>query len=243
MIPISKKISLINFTDKNDIGRIKFIVIHYFGSLGTAEDVAQYFYNVFRSASAHYCVDENSIWQCVEDEDIAWHCGDSGIGTMKGIVTNSIGIEVRPYKIDLSTVSSAGAQDWYFNNETIKNLSELVIMLMKKYNIPIENVVRHFDVTAKWCPRPWMGDDINTYYKETGNVLWKEFKTTLEGEDNIMQVGAITANMNGQLTELKTILYNDENYIRLRDLADAQKNDKLTVSWNESERMVYINSK
>lgn len=44
----------------------------------------------------------------------------------------------------------------------------------------VGHVVRHYDVTAKACPRPWVGDDINTYYRKTGNTLWNEFKTKLE---------------------------------------------------------------
>jgi N-acetylmuramoyl-L-alanine amidase CwlA len=39
----------------------------------------------------------------------------------------------------------------------MKNLVELTIYLMKKYNIDINHVVRHFDISAKWCPRPFMG--------------------------------------------------------------------------------------
>lgn len=47
--------------------------------------------------------------------------------------------------------------------------------------------LRHYDVTVKACPRPWVGEDINTYYGKTGNQLWAEFKARLtEIEDNNM---------------------------------------------------------
>ena len=121
MIQINQKLSLINFTDRNDTGRIKYLVVHYFGALGSAKNTCAYFYNTYRGASAHYFVDNTSIWQAVADEDIAWHCGDGGRGTLKGKVTNSnsIGIEVRPYKDNTST-GSAGDRDWYFHDQTIK---------------------------------------------------------------------------------------------------------------------------
>jgi len=48
--------------------------IHYFGALGSAASTCAYFKSVNRSASAHYFVDSNGIWQCVEDKDAAWHC-------------------------------------------------------------------------------------------------------------------------------------------------------------------------
>jgi N-acetyl-anhydromuramyl-L-alanine amidase AmpD len=40
----------------------------------TAEDVARWFAgSTAPQASAHYCIDSNSIVQCVKDEDVAWH--------------------------------------------------------------------------------------------------------------------------------------------------------------------------
>lgn len=185
-LTIKKKLTPYNFSDANNIGRIKYIVIHYFGSLGTAEAVANYFVNAYRGASAHYSLDEGPVvWQSVEDEDIAWHCGTSGTYYHAYCRnSNSIGIEVRPYKIDKSRTAYAGDTDWYFTDEIIANLVIFVKYLMKKYNIPVENVVRHYDVTRKYCPRPYMGDDINTYHKVSGNTMWKRFKDQLVAEES-----------------------------------------------------------
>ena len=140
--------------------KIEYIVIHYFGSLGTAAAVANYFNTPGIQASAHYCLDEGStVYQCVEDNNIAWHCGTSGAYVHPRCRNeNSIGIEVRPYKLDKSTARSAAPADWYFPPEIVDNLVVFTQMLMQKYNVPLENVVRHYDVTGKWCPRPWMGD-------------------------------------------------------------------------------------
>jgi N-acetyl-anhydromuramyl-L-alanine amidase AmpD len=85
---IQKNLTKINFTDRNDISRIKYIVIHYFGSLGSAKSVSNYFASDYRGASAHYALDDDEIiWQCVEDEDIAWHCGTSGTTITRAAVT------------------------------------------------------------------------------------------------------------------------------------------------------------
>ena len=161
--------------------KIEYIVIHYFGSLGTAAAVANYFNTPGIQASAHYCLDEGStVYQCVEDNNIAWHCGTSGAYVHPRCRNeNSIGIEVRPYKLDKSTARSAAPADWYFPPEIVDNLVVFTQMLMQKYNVPLENVVRHYDVTGKWCPRPWMGDDTNTYYGTSGNEQWKKFKERL----------------------------------------------------------------
>lgn len=129
------------------------------------------------------------VYQCVEDNNIAWHCGTSGAYVHPRCRNeNSIGIEVRPYKLDKSTARSAAPADWYFPPEIVDNLVVFTQMLMQKYNVPLENVVRHYDVTGKWCPRPWMGDDTNTYYGTSGNEQWKKFKERLSGEELDMNI-------------------------------------------------------
>jgi len=40
---------------------------------------------------------------------------------------------------------------------------------MKKYNVPISNIYRHYDITGKLCPRPFCLNDINSYYGTSGN--------------------------------------------------------------------------
>lgn len=181
MINITKMLTSYNYSNGNN-RQIKYIVIHYFGALGTAKNTATYFANAYRGASAHYCVDESSIYQCVEDKDISWHCGGDNYYHAYCRNSNSIGIEVRPLKINTSSIR-ADDRDWYFSEQTIKNTVDLVKMLMRKYNIPIENVIRHYDVTHKWCPRPFMGTDTNTYYKTTGNFQWDTFKSLLKEDD------------------------------------------------------------
>ena len=46
---------------KGNNRKIKYIVIHYFGSLGTAKNISNYFKNPVAKSSAHYCVDEKDI--------------------------------------------------------------------------------------------------------------------------------------------------------------------------------------
>lgn len=220
--------------------KIEYIVVHYFGALGTAQQTCAYFKSVNRRASAHYFVDGVGIFQCVLDKYASWHCGDSGIGLCKSRCnnSNSIGIEVAPRKVNTKTMS-AGDKDWYFDAQAIANLSELVRSLQKLHGIDNDHIIRHYDVTSKLCPRPWVGDDINTHYGKSGNQLWKDFKSSLEEK---VEVKKITANMNGKPTELTSIEYNGENYVRLRDLANVQTDDAFKVDWNAIDGVI-INSK
>ncbi|MEG1562277.1 MAG: peptidoglycan recognition family protein [Bacteroides sp.] len=185
---------------------IDYIVIHYFGALGSAKDTCAFFKNVNRRASAHYFVDDYDIWQCVRDKDAAWHCGDSGVGAYKKACSNSnsIGIEVRPRKISTKTLSVTDT-DWYFANETIANLTELVRSLMEQYGIDANHVIRHFDVTGKWCPRPWQGNEVNTYYGKTGEEKWQEFKDALKEDDEMLTYEQFKEYMNRYNSELADI--------------------------------------
>ena len=100
---IKDYLTITNFTDRNDVGRIKYIVIHYTAGKsdnGTAALAnAKYFYSEYRGASAHYFVDcGDTIYRVVKDEDVAWHCGTSGAYYHKYCRnSNSIGIEICSY--------------------------------------------------------------------------------------------------------------------------------------------------
>lgn len=53
---------------------IRYIVIHYVGATSSAKANSNYFKYIYRGASAHYFVDDNSIYQVVREKDISWHC-------------------------------------------------------------------------------------------------------------------------------------------------------------------------
>ena len=126
---------------------IKYIVIHYVGAVSSARANSIYFKDTYRGASAHYFVDDNSIYQVVEEKDVAWHCGATYYKHLNCRNSNSIGIEMCCFshngKLDVS--------------ETVVNKTiELTKELMRKYNIPVQNVLRHYDVTGKECPAPFV---------------------------------------------------------------------------------------
>ena len=62
----------------------------------------------------------------------------------------------------------------------------------------------------------------------------------VEPKEDDVKTTIITAEMNGKDVQLTSIIVNGENYIRLRDIADAQKDDVFTVDW---QGKVIINSK
>ena len=196
--------------------RPKYIVVHYFGALGTAASVAEWFRNPQARASAHYAVDEgNVIYRCVKEADIAWHCGD-GQKHPECRNWNSIGVEVRPRKVNKARLGAYDT-DWYFDEATLENAVWLIRRLMKQYNIPAENVIRHYDVSGKMCPRPFVGDDINTHYNTSGNVQWARFKERID--DEVVEKSKMI--VDGKEVAVERILKNGTNYVKIRDIAAA----------------------
>ena len=174
MRAINMMISKYNFRE-GDASRIRYIVIHYTGSLGTAKEQCQYLAGGNRNRSAHYFVGyEGEIWQSVEDENIAWHCGAKHYKHSECRNANSIGIELCVRKKDQSR-KSAEDKDWYFEDATVEAAVELTRYLMMKYGVPASNILRHYDVTGKICPAP--------YVHNTTQHTWEEFMENVSRKD------------------------------------------------------------
>lgn len=171
LLPIQQDLTNVNMGGYNNP---QWLVIHFVGASGQAKSNANYFRNTYREASAHYFVDPNNIIQVVPDNRQAWHIGDgysSGKGQYNGYHrygatnANSIGIEMCQ-----DTSRGRNAWEWPIHEKTYEQTLLLTKHLQKKYNIPNERVIRHFDASGKSCPGVWMANDW---------AKWKQFKADL----------------------------------------------------------------
>lgn len=129
-----------NYTKANRTAAgIELIVIHTMESPekgSTAENVASWFAGPSApKASAHYCVDQDSVVQSVKDSDVAWHA--------PGANHNGIGIEHAGY-------AKQTPEEWADPASTAMLLlsAKLVAGLCKKYEIPIVRLTPE-DLKAK----------------------------------------------------------------------------------------------
>jgi N-acetylmuramoyl-L-alanine amidase len=159
-----------NYGSKRVLSRIKYIVIHYTANDGDSDEGnGNYFANHIVQASAHYFVDGDSITQSVPDDYVAYSVGDkryadcnkTGGGKFYCQCTN-----LNSISIELCDEARNGKYD--FSPATIENAVELIKSLMNKYGISIDRVIRHFDVSGKNCPAPFVD-----------NTRWKEFKNKI----------------------------------------------------------------
>ena len=208
---IKRNITTKNF-DSGSINRIKYIVVHFTANNGdTAYGNTNYFKS-YRGASAHYFVDENGIYQSVEDKNIAWHCGAKKYKHSTCRNSNSLGVEL------CSRKDSKG--NFYFMDKTVYNAVELIKMLMAKYNVPIANVIRHYDVTGKNCPEPFVRDI----------KAWQNFKDRLE-EKVVKQ----NIKINGKVKSVNAINKDGYTYVKIRDLSEI-----LNIGYDNNTKLITV---
>jgi N-acetylmuramoyl-L-alanine amidase CwlA len=180
---------------------IKYLVIHYTGNDGDTDEGNSKYFKGDRGVSAHYFVDSDSITQCVPDNYIAWHCGTTGTYKHKLCRNNnSIGIELCDDQKNGKVYPSA---------KTIQNALDLTKSLMQKYNIPAENVIRHYDVTGKKCPAYWVDD---TAWK---TAFWNRLKDVTGVEKYKKQVKDRFGLSDQTIEWLATYKYADSLFERL----------------------------
>lgn len=171
-----------NFSDNSDIeivpayisthitksaGRkIDYIAVHYTAGVSSKAGSAKAVRNVFnkkesRGASADFAVDDATIVQINPDlrNYYCWSVGDaknkySSGGRLYKTATNknTVSIEICSNLAKGANKDAANHAGWTFTGAALDNARKLIRYLMKKYNVPKANVVRHYDVSGKLCP-------------------------------------------------------------------------------------------
>lgn len=143
---------------------VKSVFVHYTANAGTsAMQNRSYFENLGitgeTSASAHFIIGyEGEIVQCLPLEEIGY--------AVKGRNYDSVSIECCYLE-----------EDGKFTDATYQSLLQLVSWLMGKYDLSIDDVLRHYDEGGKNCPKyyveyeeAWtqLKQDIADYIAENG---------------------------------------------------------------------------
>lgn len=178
---------------------IRYIAIHYTAGASSAPGRAIGMKNSWektKRASADFGVDDNSMVQFNPDlkNYRCWSVGDKknpygGGGKLYGIATNSntISIEICSNLKKGYNASKANHDGWYYTEESLNNAVKLTKILMKKFNIDIDHVVRHYDISGKICPGIIGYNDADLYDKDgnktnkkNNSSKWLEFKNRLK---------------------------------------------------------------
>lgn len=166
---------------------IKYLVIHYTAGTSSASGKAKAMCSMWEkkgNASADFGVDDGGCVQFNPDIKNVYCWAVSG---GNGITNkNSISIEICSNLKPNTDYRTPNHEGWYFTKQSLDNAVWLAKLLMKKFKIPIERVVRHYDVTGKLCPGlvGWNNGNIYTEQgkrtaKKNNSDKWVAFKKRL----------------------------------------------------------------
>lgn len=137
---------------------IKYLAIHYTAGSSSDAGRARAVKHVFesRKASADFAVDDKEIVQFNPDirNYYCWAVGDKkAAGSIADACNrNTISIEICSTLAKGTSANVPNHEGWSLTDEAVTNAVRLARLLMRKYNIPIERVVRHYDISGKMCP-------------------------------------------------------------------------------------------
>ena len=148
------------------------VVVHYVGNPGTtAAANRSFFANLALThetyASAHFLVGlDGEILQCVPLTEIAY-CSNTA----------------NDYTVSIEVCH--GDETGKFNDATMESLEKLVAWLCEAFDLdPTEDVIRHYDVTGKICPKYYVeNEDAWLAFKQDVSARIEESETA-NGETN-----------------------------------------------------------
>ena len=174
---------------------IKYIAIHFTAGSSSKPGKAREIKHVFetRKASADFAVDDAEMVQFNPDPKncYCWSVGGkkaADVNVPDGRNSNTISIEICSTRQKGTSLAQANHSGWSYTDKAIENAIKLTKILMKKFNIPVERVIRHYDISGKLCPGI-IGWNDGQLYDTNGKPLigkrnnsnkWKEFKDKLK---------------------------------------------------------------
>lgn len=169
---VASKSQIPRWRDKSDV---KYCVCHYLGVVGENFELWDNGYG------ATFTIAWNGdVYWTADYTAVTWQCGGGRQGpdggTLLGKCTNfnSVSIECCVKRTDNKYEGDDNDDKWYFTEQTQESLVWAVSKLMDDLNIPFENAVRHFDITGKICPNPYVRNN-----GKNGNWTWEQFKANL----------------------------------------------------------------
>jgi N-acetylmuramoyl-L-alanine amidase len=172
------------FIDKNEFARsgdkllsVKKLVIHYTANNGAGAMNHFNYFNTLegRYASAHLFVDSKEALLIIPLNEVAYHANDGGKTYVPELKASA-----SYYKEGNANLTSIGVEmcvekDGTFSKATVSRTEDVFVELCKKFKLdPLKDIVRHYDITHKNCPAPWVKDGSKfTEFKKSVNEKLK----------------------------------------------------------------------
>ena len=162
--------------------KVEKIAVHYVGNPNTSALANRNYFenckNGGRYVSSHYIIGlKGEIIQCIPTNEWSY-CTNQANG----------------YSISIETCHPKS--DGVFNDSTYVSLCELCAMLLKKFGLTTDDLIRHYDITQKQCPLHWSPTKYQS--QAVATARWNRFKQDVQ---IVMNGGKITKNNTVDITE------------------------------------------
>jgi N-acetylmuramoyl-L-alanine amidase len=152
----------------------------------------------FYFGSAQWFIDDNSATLTIPTNEVAWACGDRNLPYDNGYKGQTkVAYEVFNNRQNYLTINYELCVngDW---DKTCENSIEIIAKDMFSYNISVDRIYRHFDLTNKICPKPFV-DDYDAWLNYKNKIIRKvemiqkswEQKLGEQALDSLVQKGLI----------------------------------------------------
>lgn len=144
---------------------VKKIVIHYTANPGMSAAEHQIYFNNLkdRYASAHLFIDKTEAICILPLNEVAYHANDVRKYNSDGTIYRGVK-ELLPNANYLSIgVELCIEYDGTFHVDTMEHAVDVVTDLCKQFDLNANDIVRHYDVTGKYCPAIFV-DNIEAFH-------------------------------------------------------------------------------
>ena len=159
--PNAKGITVVNHTEymKKRTEEIKYIILHYSASRTSGKNNAMSTVRTLdqRALSSDFAIDDDQIIQFADDIT-KWRSTAVQKWSSSGTIFGKYATNNNSISIEMSSTLGPGGQwvpndpHFYFTNAVLANTRYLCKILVKEFNIPPQNIIRHYDIMGKACP-------------------------------------------------------------------------------------------
>jgi N-acetyl-anhydromuramyl-L-alanine amidase AmpD len=160
-----------NKNDESFRTPINTVVLHWFG-VGDLSSANNRFQSSTGGASAHYGISDDTVYQWVKEEEVAWHAG------VWEVNQRSIGIEH-----DATIYKNATEQTYQTSGQLLREICD-------RHNIPLdrEHIIKHSEVKPTQCPGTLDVDKIISIAKGDSMSLTQDIGTEVEEKFGLKEV-------------------------------------------------------
>jgi len=147
-------------------------VWHYTGKAGQARERVGRFFELLKNqdpsdgkldhyGSAPLIVDRTGVSRTMDITEVAYHCGGTYTPLIKGRLPSWCVSNADKYhtpNMVLIGIEMCIEPNGSIATETFDRAADLGAWLTHVFNFAVESHYRHFDITGKLCPKPWVDD-------------------------------------------------------------------------------------